>query len=334
MFDESGPGDEAPEQCRYCGARMKVPLIFCPQCGANLLAATPAFPGESIEPPPSQDGLAQRVFSALPGMAPKAGMPGDALAFDYASHDESELRRPRVPGYAWAALAAIGLAVIAYAMFHRGASAPAPGVQIIEGAVQRPPGAQASATAGALAVQHSAPPAQAVSAQRDDVALPKNSFVQRSIAVSNNAPNAGNLTTRASLARNLANARASLDRNSLWPARKSLMSALAVQPGNGEAQQLRAELAAREQQRDVLLADARQCARSQQWWCVRQSAGRAASVDVSSREAKRLLARASAQPVRASNPVRAIMNWFEAHAAAPQAATDDRARSDNSLYQH
>ncbi|MCG5076535.1 hypothetical protein [Paraburkholderia tagetis] len=73
------------------------------------------------------------------------------------------------------------------------------------------------------------------------------------------------------------------------------MAALAEQPGNDEAQQIRAELATREQERDSLLGSARLCAREGQWACAWNSAGHALSVDGSSREARKLRSRALAE---------------------------------------
>lgn len=332
---------------------MRAPLIFCPQCGANLLIESKpgVFSGDpfDMQPPEPEPASHQpfnssafkaRLFDALPEMAAKLrtrmGMPNDTMAFDYAAHDEREFRRPRVPHYAWGALIVLGFAVGAYAMFHRSAREPAHGVQIIEGAVLRPQGASATTIANAPAVPQSvsrnvprAVPeplpesmSQPVAIERNDSIDSNNSFAQQNIQ-------RGNSTTSRAVMRDLTNARASLDRHSLWPARKSVMSALAMQPGNVEAQRLRAELAVQEQQRDALIADARQCARERQWWCVRESAGKAASVDISSREAKRLLARASGgESARMPNPVRAIMSWLQTHGSAPPPVND------NSPYQH
>ncbi|CAM2171005.1 conserved hypothetical protein [Paraburkholderia sacchari] len=100
---------------------------------------------------------------------------------------------------------------------------------------------------------------------------------------------------RADISRNLAGARASLDKNNLGPARRSIMSVLAEQPGNGEALQLQSELRAREQDRDLLLGSARLCARQADWVCAWRNAGRALTVDASSSEARDLLSRAMAE---------------------------------------
>ncbi|MFX1767391.1 hypothetical protein PWP93_33375 [Paraburkholderia sp. A1RI-2L] len=85
-----------------------------------------------------------------------------------------------------------------------------------------------------------------------------------------------------------------LARNNLWAARKNIAAALAVQPGNPEAQQMRADLVSREHERAYLLAYARLCARDGQWACARDNAAYALGVDASSRAARRLLSRANA----------------------------------------
>ncbi len=99
---------------------------------------------------------------------------------------------------------------------------------------------------------------------------------------------------RADVARSLASARASLDKNSLGPARSAINSALAEQPGNGTALQMQAELTSREDQRDSLLGYARLCARDGRWVCAWHNAGHALTVDSSSGEAREILSRSIA----------------------------------------
>ncbi|MEM5399837.1 MULTISPECIES: hypothetical protein [Paraburkholderia] len=100
--------------------------------------------------------------------------------------------------------------------------------------------------------------------------------------------------SRADVSRNLSIARASLDKNSLGPARSAINSALAAQPGNGSALQMQAELTSREDQRDSLLGYARLCARDGRWVCAWHNAGHALTVDSSSGEAREILSRSIA----------------------------------------
>jgi hypothetical protein len=101
--------------------------------------------------------------------------------------------------------------------------------------------------------------------------------------------------TRMDVARSLASARASLDKNHLWPARRAIMKALAEQPDNAAARRMQAELVSREHERDELIADARSCARKAQWACARQNADQAHTIDASSNAAKELLSRAASE---------------------------------------
>ena len=104
----------------------------------------------------------------------------------------------------------------------------------------------------------------------------------------------GSTNSRARVARSLVRARASLAKNSLWPARRDITTALAEQPGNGEVLQMQAELVSREHERDSLIAYARLCVRDGQWTCARSNAAHALAVDASSHTARRLLSRAIA----------------------------------------
>jgi hypothetical protein len=279
----------------------------------------------------------------MPWRRTRARMGETGMPFDYAPRDEPmapPLSR-RAMG-AWSGVAIIGVMIGAYAMFHRSPARPAQGAQIAEGAVLRPQGASAALAAMPPTVLPSRTPGLprlpaapvvpvAPLASVDDAKeqAQEASFGQRNTPAPKPNGYANSVVTR-----DLATARAALDRHSLWPARKAVLSALAVQPNNPDAQQLRAELAAREQERDALIGDARQCAHARQWTCVRRNAGRAASVDISSREAKRLLARSSGEPARPANPLDVVVGWIERHAPPSRVQSGDRYNNDNSPYQH
>jgi hypothetical protein len=136
---------------------------------------------------------------------------------------------------------------------------------------------------------------------------------------------------RPDVARELASARASLDKNNLWPARRSIMAALAAQPGNADAQRMRAELAAREQQRDALIGQARQCERQRQWACMRQDAGHAVTIDASSREARRLLTAANGEHKGGGKRNQWVWPWSDQTYAQ---SGDARARQDPTFGHH
>ena len=303
MFDEPRRGDAGPWECPACGTRLNAPLVFCPACGANRLAMPSAVAaGGKFAPDERARGVADRLralWGALPAGFGSAGPFGDEFSsVEYEPVDEGKVvHRSRLPLYVGGVLMVLAAVVAAFAVAPHSEWEPIPGVQIIEGTVGAPQGATPPASGGAASAE-----AEADLALRNGFPPAAGGYGTRGAAqgslksghVSGNAVPASNGDTnaRSRVARELAIARSNLGRNSLWPARRAIMSALAAQPGNSGAQQMQAELAPREQERDSLLGHARQCARAGQWGCVREYARRAASVDTSSREAKRLLARA------------------------------------------
>jgi hypothetical protein len=303
MFDELRRGDTGPWRCKRCGTRFHAPLMFCPGCGANQLAPPPDAAADAPDAPQAPDahampdmpthGFADRLralcnaSAANPATATHYGDDYPPVAYDPIDEDHP-LPRSRRRLYAGGALAAGVFAFAAYLMLSGGDSGPSRGAQIVEGVVSglhevplgfyRASPQQAAGNTSQHASQQATQQAalQPQDTHANDVRAPK--------------ANAGG---RTDVSRQLAIARSNLGRNSLWPARRAVANALAAQPGNDDAQRIRAELAARERERDALLLYARQCAHSGQWNCVRQYAGQAQSVDRSSREARRLLLRAT-----------------------------------------
>jgi len=330
MFDEPGRGDAGPWQCSHCATRLAAPLMFCPQCGANQLATpSPTAPEGEFAPAGRPRGFADRLRAycgALPGRIGDASPYGsDYPAIDYDPIDEERVpRRSRLPLYACSALALIAFMLAAYVILPRNRYEPIPGVQVIEGSVGG--GQQASPVPGTT--ERGVPSvAGAVAPRGDPSATGIDADAPPQRAAAGNTPSAPKRVANPSrdVSRQLAIARANLHRNSLWPARRAVMNALAGQPGNDDAQRLRADLASRERERDALLGNARQCARSGQWGCVRQYASRAASVDTSSREARRLLARAGGnQGVNVTQQradpdlLNRLHRWFEQSIAQAQ----------------
>lgn len=250
---------------------------------------------------------------------------------DYAPRDEE-----RAPPRSWVSLYAIGglasfsFLLAAYLISHRDVREPTPGAQVVEGSVlgpkdtaalplARPP---ASHSAPAL-VAHVRPPAvvhvqpspvaqvqvppvgRAQASVPQGVAVRAGSYEEHAFVAKANAPKtvtsavtSAGTSARADVGRNLASARASLDKDSLGPARKAIMTALADQPNNGYALQMQAELVSREQQRDSLLGYARLCAREGQWVCAWHNAGHALTIDASSSDAREMLARSIAEQGR------------------------------------
>jgi hypothetical protein len=103
---------------------------------------------------------------------------------------------------------------------------------------------------------------------------------------------------RPEVTRNLQIARAMLQKDNLTAAESHLSAALATQPKNQEALDMRTDLTGREQQRDAALDVARGCMYMERWNCAWHNAGNALVVDSGSAEAKSIIAQAmnEAQP--------------------------------------
>jgi hypothetical protein len=289
MSNGRGQNDVRPRQCPAGETWVNGPMKFCPECGANPLCA------------------ASRA----------------AAASQTAAHH----LRPQF--YAVGGVAVLAIAFTAYGILHRNETARVAGVQgsvlapqeasaiAVTGAPvmrEAPALAQGSANAGGSAARAAptmparpamqAPPEPPVTAYARGHRLPGpygmthlNTPSQTRVQdeYEHASGRKGTASTHADVARNPASARASLDKNDLMPARRALMSVLAEQPGNFEAQQMQTELASREGERDSLLGYARLCGRDGQWVCAWHNAGHALTVDASSQEAREMLSRAIAE---------------------------------------
>lgn len=327
--------------------------MICPQCGAKQLSAGPRVPPASESTAPEwHDGFARHARTEwTPPAFSFSGVPRDS---DYEPRDEAPAaQRSWLPFYAIGSVVSIAFLLTAYFISHRAEREPAPGAQIVEGAILGPqatsaahdtkphtlrsappvaaaqlpppvasvkpppvvahvappaPAQQVPQTAALVPPPHQAPQQRPVMAQTQTVppsaAARKASADERALAAAKikaekanedkaNAAKAA-AYARADVARSLASARASLDKNSLGPARSAINSALAEQPGNGTALQMQAELTSREDQRDSLLGYARLCARDGRWVCAWHNAGHALTVDSSSGEAREILSRSIA----------------------------------------
>ncbi|MCG5078273.1 MULTISPECIES: hypothetical protein [Paraburkholderia] len=203
------------------------------------------------------------------------------------------------PYYAFATVAVFAVVFTALGISHHDQQAQTPQVPAVEGTVLErahvpavpTPSEPVSTEQPALA---SMPPNPSLAAQIDAAheAVPeRHARSQDDLSATRKI----NISSHTGVTGSLSRARASLNKNSLWPARRDIMAVLAEQPGNGEALQMRAELVSRERERESLLASARLCARDGQWVCARHNAAHAASVDASSLSARKLLLRAIAR---------------------------------------
>lgn len=271
------PRRDGPDSrlCPSCGTRLSKPTNFCPECGAKQLAAV-------SQAAAGNDAGADRSGTPYHALVSVAAFAIVFAALGISHHGQQE-RTPQVPPAQRAAIGEVQVFAVA------------------------PASASNSTTPSVLASMR---PNSPLPGQLEQLAAAQHTHAQEDLV----GTRQDNVASHTRVAGNLSRARASLERNSLWPARRDIMIALAEQPGNGEAQQMRAELVARERERESLLAYARLCARGGQWVCARHNAAHAVSVDASSRTARRLLSRAIAEqpPDPAENdelrPSRAIEN--------------------------
>ncbi|WP_074763185.1 hypothetical protein [Paraburkholderia fungorum] len=97
---------------------------------------------------------------------------------------------------------------------------------------------------------------------------------------------------RPDISRYLKTARAKLQANNLSGAKSQLAAAIAAEPRNRDALNLRATVRTREEERDALLSLARGCGYIGRWTCVSRNAGEALQIDSGSKEARHLVTRA------------------------------------------
>ena len=306
MLNEPGLGDSGPRQCSSCGASLDGPLNFCPHCGASQRGASfrePMSAERPYEEPEVHHG--HSYLYAFATVAVFASVfAGYVLSHRHARETapEAQIAQGVVDGSQ--TLAANGpahaptnapMSAAESAPTHN--TAPAAGPMPSPVAVPMPP--PEIATTPPPAVAHAPPPVVAAPAPSSHRAVESRTQIaerhaaslkslrdERALAMNHEA------SLRADVARNLAIARANLDKSNLGPARRSIMTALAEQPGNGEALEMRAELISREDERDSLLGYARLCARQANWVCAWHNAGHALTLDASNSEARDLLSRA------------------------------------------
>jgi hypothetical protein len=283
MVNEPRRALHVPRQCPSCGTRLSASMNFCPACGKKQQAAVPR------QAP---------VFQQAP-LSRQAPIPRQAAIFQQAAASKAAKDHSTKPYYAFATVAVFAVAFTAFGIAHHDQQAQTPEVPAVEGTVLEQahvpavpiPSEPVSTGQPPLASMPPNPPLAAQIDAAHEAVLERHARSQDDLPATRKI----NISSPTGVTGNLYRARASLNKNSLWPARRDIVAVLAEQPGNGEAQQMRAELVSRERERDSLLASARLCARDGQWGCARHNAAHAVSVDASSLSARKLLLRAIAR---------------------------------------
>jgi hypothetical protein len=306
MSNEPGQNDARPRQCPACGTWVNGPMKFCPECGANQLAA-------ATRAAAAREAASHHLRPQFFAVGSVAVFAVAFTAYGILHHNNDRDQTPGVQAQGPVLASQSTPAVIApqdapaVAVTRvpvtpeapHSSAAITPSVAPAAPATARAPATPVTvATAPAPATQTvvvDAPPGQPEPPAATHLYTAQRNASLRRVPDERAFDRKASTSMRADVARNLASARASLDKNDLVPARRALMNALAEQPGNGQAQQMKAELASREGERDSLLGYARLCARDGQWVCAWHNAGHALTVDASSVEARDLLSRAIAE---------------------------------------
>jgi len=295
MLEQTGRDEAFHSQCLHCGCQLAAPLMFCPQCGANQLAAEPDASGAFVADPPPPSLLERlRAFRRTP--------PEESFVYVPVGR-QRRLRRIRRSLYGGGAV--VVAAVAAYLVIpgnspkHHFRDASGSVASALDEDAATPPMDQNIDIAGLNIAPTPGSTKPAIDIAGLDIASQPVARETAPAALDHPPPapaSKHDTSERRDATRQLAIARTDLARNRLWPARRAITNALAADPDNANAQQLRTELASRERERDALIGHASECARHREWRCVHQYAARAASVDTSSRDARRLLARSTDTP--------------------------------------
>jgi len=176
-------------------------------------------------------------------------------------------------------------AVVASAAAPRAEPAPAPRPSSTASAATLPAASPLLARRGAPAVSVTSSVSPATLASSNAVTLSAQAKRDHGTPL----PLTAEDKARADLSRHLRAARASLQKNNLVATKARVAAAIAVQPQSREAQNLRAAVNAREQQRDAFLNLARGCGNIARWDCVASNASSALELDSSSKEARHLV---------------------------------------------
>lgn len=312
--------------CGHCGATLLSRFAFCPGCHGR----TPVAQSMRFDAPMGMPIMFSEA-STLP--VPRARSHGSSsgrslreFAYPYAVVEESELDRPlrqrlRQPLAVAVSVLLATSAVYAGFIYHDDAGVGEP-IAVSGSVMAQTPsptskaGARLAVEPAGTSVQRSAAtltarriisaavapaPLVAISSTSSTSSTSRSDTPAAVAATHTSAP--AKSRTEIDVSRHLRAARANLQNNNLSATRTRLAAAIAAQPRNRDALNLRATLAEREQQRDALLSLARGCGYIERWNCVSHTAGDALAIDASSQEAHRLVTLATHESELASVPV-------------------------------
>lgn len=321
MLSDSSIDQRDFSLCGHCGATLLSRFAFCPGChGRTPVAQSMRFEAPMGMPMMFSEASALSVPRAPSHTGRSSSQSLRKFAYPYAVVEESELDRPlrqrlRQP-LALAVSVLVATSAVYLGFIHRDDAGIGEPIGV-SGAVRTQTPAQTFKPGARQALKPSVTPAQrgaaTLTAKRIASAVAASApLVATSFTSRSDTPAAtGNPRTQApekarteiDVSRHLRAARANLQNNNLSATRTRLAAAIAAQPRNRDALNLRATLAEREQQRDALLSLARGCGYIERWNCVSHTASDALAIDASSQEAHRLVTLATHESELASVPV-------------------------------
>lgn len=323
MSTQTAPGHSFPTPCKRCGGALYRQVDYCPYCGAAhpldadphtrtvvpdgpASAMSPSAQKNSLEPAtPADTDLATRAAHVSEPAPLEAATRAPALVVP--DTPPTPLAEPlnskghrglpvRKGLYAVAAVVVIGLAYVGYALFSIRDSQNDSNDQTTETtqdartttgtiALYQP----AQSTNQGAAVKPATPGSPARPAQVRPV-TPETPAVSLAppIAAAPLRPAAPQFRDAAQA---LQAARLALHTNDLSAAQAALGAAQALRPGNGDVQDLAAQLAPLTARRDAALQAAQTCVAQLAWPCARQHANDALAIDTGSDPAKTILER-------------------------------------------
>jgi hypothetical protein len=323
MSTQTASAHGFPTPCKRCGGALYRQVDYCPYCGApNPLDTAPhkhtAMPGNyasamsqsvqkaALEPatPAEADPTTRAAQIDEPASADAAtrtralvaqGMPSSPLAEPLVNSKGFSGLSVRVL-YAIAAVVVIGLAYVGYALLggrdspndsDDQASETTQDARTATGTIALYAPANSknqSATGKPATPANSARPPQVIAMTPAAPAAPTAPSIDIA-PVKPAAPQFRNATQAVQAAR------LALRTNDLSAAQAALGAAQALQPGNGDAEDLAAQLKPLTERRDAALQAAQTCVAQSAWPCARQHANDALAIDTGSDSAKSILER-------------------------------------------
>jgi hypothetical protein len=314
MLSDITTDEHDSPQCGHCGAPLAGRFTPCPSCNARPPGSLGA---RAAPPPPLKVPLADSQSMFEPQLpVRKIWRPTSRALIDpYYVADEPQLavpvtqklRRPLVMG--------MSLVVVTSAVYlgfiHSNDGEISPPIAV-SGKVTtqnvKPPVVLAQRSAPVYAAQRPAPvavaprtaPVRSPPIPPPAEAPPASRRVALASSGSKRNPGTPPDKPRVDISKQLRAARANLQQNNLSATKARLAAAIAAQPDNRDALNMRTTLAEREQQRDALLSLARGCGYIARWGCTWHNAANALQVDSSSKEAQNLVSLAMRESELAS----------------------------------